>query len=178
MNTKEAPLWIETDEGDILPPDVPDQHGWQEVSLDPDYHFSQASNTQPIPPMAVKLTDRAFALMSIMDYLNTRNRTRGMSTVADNPTSDFRDRYGISADDVYGAAVGKTNEKAGQARAALDVLNATDAMKAHGYSESDIARSRAELLDDIRNSYGQPGMSRARKKLVDRAMRAAGLPKK
>ena len=88
--------------------------------------------------------------------------------------NQFDQRYKGKANDVFKGALTKLDGLRIDSDEAVSVLTASDAMRAHGYSEQDIQMHESRLRRALSNDLG-PGNSNAkeRAKAVSKAKKAA-----
>lgn len=128
--------------------------------------FIELDDSGPFP--SVTFEAAAVALDALMAYFNTYNRARGAQLQHARSGSAFNAHMGgvERAEGVVEGMVVKADRAGAVARRALDVLVDAPTLRARGTSESAIARSRADELDALRDSYGRAGQAGRRRKLV------------
>jgi hypothetical protein len=89
-------------------------------------------------PVAVELGKRAAALAVIDDFMATGRRIRGSEWALRDQNSRFCRRYGGEAFRVHQNAKRRYDQRVHDFRTAVDVLAATDALRANGQDEEKV----------------------------------------
>lgn len=102
----------------------------------------------------VDIEDRAVALYGIMKYLNYANRLRGGKVHTENGGMDMVNRYGEELPRVMRNAENKRDRLIAEFRRGVEVLAATDAMRAYGMDESKVEINTRALQAEINKEFG------------------------
>jgi hypothetical protein len=126
-------------------------------------------------PIAVHLGDRALALETIMSFYNVDKRVAGSAKAVTNYSSRFCRLYGKAANDVQQGAERNRRELLPGFHRAVEILAATDAMRANGYDEADSGLATIVMQHDLNVAYGAKSEARAadRNELTLRAQKLA-----
>ena len=181
MNEKYKEILNERDaineNGDVVyRDDIENYEGQLEFDIDIDTHYSTSlnQNKNNLPPIAVELGARAIALEQATKRFNQESKLGGLAMIREMNPNQFDQRYKGKANDVFKGALTKLDGLRIDSDEAVSVLTASDAMRAHGYSEQDIQMHESRLRRALSNDLG-PGSSNAkeRAKAVSKAKKAA-----
>lgn len=168
-------------DGDVVFRDDIENEGQLEFDIDIDAHYFTSSNHNKnnLPPIAVELGAKAIALEQIMKRYNQESKLGGLAITRKMNPNQFDRRYKDKADKVHKGALTKLDGLRLDYDEAVSVLTASDAMRAHGYSEQDIQMHESRLRKALSKDLG-PGNSNSkeRAKAVNKAKKAANANKK
>lgn len=100
-------------------------------------------------PLAVELGQREMALVVIKNYLATDRRVRGAEWALRDQNSRFSQRYGVEAPRVYQNAKRRHAFRVDEFYSAVDVLAATDVMRANGEDEHEIWKEHMRMQIEV-----------------------------
>ena len=128
----------------------------------------------PVDGAFVKLGARALAIDQLMDSINYRNMKDGAHKTSETGGSDFNNRQSSPDATLSGMRFNDSqNKKADQE--SIDILNASTAMIAAGFSPEEVQWSRNRLIDTIKEYEGVGRKNVARRKKLGQTIQAVAI---